>query len=317
MSIFRKRYVLLSTLVGALLGDLVVHPISDLVYTFFEKNEHLGIYADKFSFHLIWVIVRNTWSLHDLPDALVYIFLSGLLGYFFGLIMREHHKIEEHLKGFSVIGMNTSVILHDLGSPVTGIIGFAKLAKEERREGAIEDYCNRIIFSAESIARMMVDIKTVAQGSRDLNLSIGPENLKLFIDDVAANIRPRSSLSVNVPENIVVLIDGDYFERVLWNLIKNADEAAYGKSGGKIEVSASYGEGNATLTIRDNGVGFPKELRRKIFTLGATFGKKGGSGMGLYNCKKIMEAHGGGIHINSKPGKWTDVIISVPAEKRG
>jgi len=72
------------------------------------------------------------------------------------------------------------------------------------------------------------------------------------------NIRPRSSLSVNVPENIVVFDRRCYFERVLWNLIKNADEAAYGKSGGKIEVSASYGEGNATLTIRDNGVGFPK-----------------------------------------------------------
>ena len=91
------------------------------------------------------------------------IFFFRVYWLFFGLIMRSTIKIEEHLKGFSVIGMNTSVILRDLGSPVTGIIGFAKLAKEEQREGAIEDYCNRIIFSAESIARMMVDIKTVAQ----------------------------------------------------------------------------------------------------------------------------------------------------------
>jgi signal transduction histidine kinase len=316
MAILRKHYVLLSTLVGAIIGYLVFHPVSDLVYTLFEKNEHLGIYADKFSFHIIGEIVKNTWSLHDLPDALVYIFLSGLVGYFFGLIIQEHHKIEEQLKAFSAIGKNTSLILHDLGSPVTGIIGFARLAKEERRESVREDYCNRIMFSAESIARMMLDIKTVAQGSRDLNLSIGPENLKMFIDDVAANVRPRSSLSINVPENIVVLIDGDYFERVLWNLFKNADEAAYGKNGGKIEVSASYGEGVTTITICDNGRGFPKELSRKIFTLGATFGKKGGSGMGLYNCKKIMEAHGGGIHINSKPGKWTSVTITLPADNR-
>ena len=139
----------------------------------------------------------------------------------------------------------------------------------------------------------------------------------MVIDDVAANVRPRSSLSINVPENIVVLIDADYFERVLWNLIKNADEAAYGKNDGKIEVSASYGNKIAAIAIRDNGRGFPKELRRKIFTLGATFGKKGGSGMGLYNCKKIMEAHGGGIHVNSMSGKWTSVTINVPAEMRG
>ena len=76
-----------------------------------------------------------------------------------------------------------------------------------------------------------------------------------------------------------------------------------GKVAGSNGVGELWRRETLSLTIRDNGVGFPKELRRKIFTLGATFGKKGGSGMGLYNCKKIMEAHGGGIHINSKPGK--------------
>jgi len=100
MSIFRKRYVLLSTLVGALLGTWLSTRLAILYIRFLKKMSTWEFMQDKFSFHLIWVIVRNTWSLHDLPDALVYIFF-GFIRLFFRLIMREHHKIEEHLKAFS------------------------------------------------------------------------------------------------------------------------------------------------------------------------------------------------------------------------
>lgn len=311
---FRKRYVLISTLIGGLLGFFIFHPLSDVIYTFFDKNEHLGIYGNKFSFNIVWEILKNTISLHDLPDALVYILLSGLLGYFFGLIISNHHKIEAHLKGFSAIGMNTSSILHDLGNPVSGIIGFAKLVKTEAKENVRNDFCDRIISSAEMISRMMIDIKTVALDSMSVVLSPSPNNLKKIIDNVVELVRPRSSLSIDVPEDSVILIDIDYFERVLWNLIKNADEATQGKDTRKIEISSRSDGRIATLTVRDNGPGFPKELSRKIFTLGATHGKKGGSGIGLYNCKKIIEALGGTIRIDSDPGKWTGVIVKIPVD---
>ena len=312
----RKRYVLISTLIGGLLGFFIFHPLSDVIYTFFEKNEHLGIYGNKFSFYIVWEIVKNTISLHDLPDALVYILLSGLLGYFFGLIISNHHKIEAHLKRFSAIGMNTSSIIHDLGNPVSGIIGFAKLVKEETKESVRRDYCDRIISSAEMISRMMIDIKTVAIDSKSMVISTTPNNLRKIIENVIAFVRPRSSLHIDVPEDAMVSVDIDYFERVLWNLIKNADEATYGKDTRKIEISSGCNGGIVTLTVRDNGPGFPKELSRKVFTLGATYGKKGGSGIGLYNCKKIIEAHGGTIHIDSDPGKWTSVIVKVPVAGR-
>jgi signal transduction histidine kinase len=276
----------------------------------FEKNEHLGIYGNKFGFHLVWDVVRNTIGLHDRLDALAYVLLSSLLGYFFGLIMRNHQKMEEHLNSFSIIGMNTSFILHDLGSPVTGITGFAKLIKAEPRLDVRVDYCDRIISSAEAISRMMIDIKTVALGSRSLVLSPEPNDLKKIIDAVAALVRPRSVLRIDVPQNTLALIDVDYFERVLWNLIKNADEATHGKDKRHIEISALSSGGTVTLAVRDNGPGFPKEIARKLFTLGATHGKKGGSGIGLYNCKKIIEAHGGTIRIDSDP---TSVVVRVPA----
>jgi signal transduction histidine kinase len=313
MSLFRKHYVLISTLVGGLAGYFVFHPVSDIIYTLFEKNEHLGIYGTKFSFHIVWDVVRNTIGLHDRLDALAYVLLSGLLGYFFGLIIRNHQKIEEHLKSFSIIGMNTSFILHDLGNPVTGIIGFTKLIKAEPRADVRVDYCDRIISSAEAISRMMIDIKTVALGSRSLVLSPEPNDLKKIVDAVAALIRPHSALRIDVPENTLALIDIDYFERVLWNLVKNADEATHGRDDRHIEIAALSAGGTVTLTVRDNGPGFSKEIARKLFTLGATHGKKGGSGIGLYNCKKIIEAHGGTIRIDSDPGKWTSVVVRVPA----
>jgi hypothetical protein len=60
------------------------------------------------------------------------------------------------------------------GNPVTGIMGFAKLAKAEPNETVREDYCDRIVSSALAISRMMIDIKTVAQGVSRLGSFAGP-----------------------------------------------------------------------------------------------------------------------------------------------
>jgi light-regulated signal transduction histidine kinase (bacteriophytochrome) len=96
-----------------------------------------------------------------------------------------------------------------------------------------------------------------------LVLSPAPQDLKKIVDNVASLVKPRGSLTINVPENTMALIDIDYFERVLWNLIKNADEATRGINNGKIEIETHHNGGSITVTVRDNGPGFPRGIITK------------------------------------------------------
>ena len=103
-----------------------------------------------------------------------------------------------------------------------------------------------------------------------------------------------------------------YFERVFWNLFKNADEAMAGKTGARIEISLGQDEKGVTIGIADNGPGIPPEPAKKLLGFGETYGKNGGSGIGLYNCKKIIEAHGGELWFTSVAGKGTSFFIRLP-----
>lgn len=100
------------------------------------------------------------------------------------------------------------------------------------------------------------------------------------------------------------------FKRVLSNLINNAAEATPTPTFIKVNV---YSKGNQThISISDNGPGIPAKLLPELTKKGATFGKKGGSGLGLYHAKESIELWGGELQISSKVGSGTTVTIVLP-----
>ena len=107
-------------------------------------------------------------------------------------------------------------------------------------------------------------------------------------------------------------IDTAYFERVFWNLFQNADKAMSGKADARIEFSTWSDEG-ITFRVEDNGPGIAPDLTKETLNFGETLRQKGRqSGIGLYNCKKIVEAHGGKLWFTSKIGKGTSFFIHLP-----
>jgi signal transduction histidine kinase len=129
---------------------------------------------------------------------------------------------------------------------------------------------------------------------------------------VASTMQLNCELSFTSSDLVYSTLDPTYFERVFWNLFKNADEAMSGKEDARIEVSILSEEEGITIGVEDNGPGVPPELAKKLLSFGETYGKKGGSGIGLYNCKKIVEAHGGKLWFTSKIGKGTSFFIHLP-----
>jgi signal transduction histidine kinase/CheY-like chemotaxis protein len=108
-------------------------------------------------------------------------------------------------------------------------------------------------------------------------------------------------------------VEGTDFERVISNIINNSAEAI--KEQGNIQIAAA-GRGNKLeIVISDDGPGIPADIKSKLFNHGATFGKPGGQGLGLYLAKRTMESLGGSIEISSPDEGGTRVLLSLPLTK--
>lgn len=105
--------------------------------------------------------------------------------------------------------------------------------------------------------------------------------------------------------------DKDLMIYVLFNLIKNALYYK-NKTGFKLEISTEEGETTNAIRVFDTGPGIPASKREKIFDSFYTAGKKGGVGLGLAFCKRVITAFGGAITCNSKENEWTEFVITLP-----
>lgn len=109
-----------------------------------------------------------------------------------------------------------------------------------------------------------------------------------------------------------VRLDAGHLKSVLYNLYKNSVEAA-GARPCEIRIAASYEaqENMIALTVRDNGPGIPAEVMAGIFETAKTT-KPDGHGLGLLNCRTIIENHGGTIQVHSTPAEGTTFTIKLP-----
>ena len=105
-------------------------------------------------------------------------------------------------------------------------------------------------------------------------------------------------------------LDPDQIQNVVTNLVLNAREAIGER--GRIRIQTARQNGWAVLTVSDDGCGMtPEFLRQSLFRPFQTT-KKGGTGIGMFQCKMIVEAHHGRIEVESEPGKGTSFRVLLP-----
>ena len=110
-----------------------------------------------------------------------------------------------------------------------------------------------------------------------------------------------------------ITLDREQMLKVVTNLVLNATEAISGR--GEVRIATSQNNGWAVLTVADNGCGMtPEFLNRSLFRPFQTT-KKNGLGIGMFQSKMIVEAHGGRITVDSEPGKGTVFRIFLPVRK--
>lgn len=111
----------------------------------------------------------------------------------------------------------------------------------------------------------------------------------------------------------LVQVDREALRGALLNLVLNAQQAM--PDGGQLVVSTEWTGRGVAIHMIDTGEGIDEQTREHIFEAFYST-KRGGSGLGLPTARKIVEAHGGAIHVQSEVGRGTQFTIELPAPKR-
>jgi signal transduction histidine kinase len=214
----------------------------------------------------------------------------------------------------SAIGEMAGMVGHDLRNPLAAIKNAAYFLR--KKDGAVIgdssiEMLNAIDRAVEHANDIVADLLDF---SREIHLDLEEYSPKSLINYVllAINIPSYIKITQSAQSDLMVWVDVNKIERVFTNIIKNAIDAM--PNGGAIDISSRQNEGNIEFIFADTGNGMSEDIIGKIFTPLFTT-KAQGMGFGLAICKRLVEAHGGKIGVESSLGKGTKFTISIPTEQ--
>jgi len=230
---------------------------------------------------------------------------------------RELEEAQKRLikaERLAVIGEIAAMVGHDLRNPLTGITGAAYYLKMKlgpvlsKRSAEMFEIIERDISYSNKI------IDDLLEYSREIRL----EPLKTVVWGMV----DEALLLVKVPENVRVVragqrdatvrVDVDKMKRVFVNMVRNAVDAM--PDGGTLAIRVRESGDDVEVTFEDTGTGMSREVMEQLWSPLFTT-KARGMGFGLPICKRVVEAHGGRIRVQSKFGKGTAFTVTLHNKK--
>jgi len=203
-------------------------------------------------------------------------------------------------------------IAHEIKNPLISIEGLARRLEKEKDGRKVSIYAGLIEREAERLSNML---KKMLDFSKAIEPRREPVLLKEIIGDTLLFVEHHLSrfahvaLHISDGQNLPVLVDRIHVQQVLVNLLMNAAQAMPG--GGEVFIEIGKEGSYAFLSVRDTGPGIAEEIRDRIFEPFFTT-KPGGTGLGLSICKRLVEANGGWIEVESKEGQGSIFKVFLP-----
>ncbi|MGZ8495524.1 MAG: ATP-binding protein [Candidatus Binatia bacterium] len=236
-------------------------------------------------------------------------------------------EIEERKKAEKQLADFNAMVVHDLRSPLANIVSMAESVKEglfgdvnelqRNWLGKIENNCRGLIDQVSDF----LDFSRIDAGKLVLKrerASIGSQIHEILAQHSIEAKKRDITLTARIDERLPVLwADSRRVGQVLTNLMSNA--LKFTDNGGAVEVSAWASDTAIVVSVRDTGVGIAADDLGDIFQMygqGASSDKsqRRSTGIGLVICKKIIEAHGGRIWVESEVGRGSSFYFSLPAQ---
>ena len=229
----------------------------------------------------------------------------------------EHKRLDQLKDDF--IGL----VSHELRSPMTVITGAINtvLTESERLSPAeTRQLLKDAALESESLSHMLGNLLELSrvQANR-LSLFTEAISVRKVIEDTVDNIKRRSSVHhfiTDLPEKLPpVYADELRLERILYNLLENA--VKYSPQGGDIKVSVQADKERLIIGVSDQGVGISASDQARLFEPFQRLEESrpdvtGGVGLGLMVCRRLVEAHGGQIWVESEPGRGSTFFFTLP-----
>lgn len=288
-----------------------------------ENGETVAVLAVDIRAGDFFTITRQTLY----PFLAFIIFLVGiLLMLAWGLIkiwnkrvqlVEELDKQKDELLG---------LVSHQLATPVSSIKWYLEMMRDGDLGKLTKEQAEHVTAmhgigeSMSDLVSMILDVSRIQLGR--MRIEKQELDLNTFFHDLLATIEPKAiekkvELVKNIPKDMpVAMLDRRYTNMTIENLLSNA--VKYTPTGGKVTCDVKIEKNEIFVTVRDTGMGIPKEEQGKIF--GRMFRASNarnaidGNGFGLFVAKGAVEAQGGKIWFESTEGKGTTFYVRLPVK---
>ena len=220
-----------------------------------------------------------------------------------------------HAERLATIGRTASSISHDLRHPLTAVLAYAELLSESKQDDRQRnDLYQEIRSAVDRMTDLISSLLEFSKAQESLQLAYGdPFDV---LQRAVATIRLRAEFSkLEIQLTHEGATDGWFdfkkLDRAFYNLLQNACEATPPGTG-KIAVGAARRNDHVEISVVDNGAGIPESIRDEAFQPFVTYGKNGGTGLGLAVAQKIARDHGGDVRIHSTGPSGTTIKLVLP-----
>jgi signal transduction histidine kinase len=215
-----------------------------------------------------------------------------------------------------------STVAHELRSPLTSVKGFTAtlLAKWPRfTDNQKLVMLETVNADADRVTRLiteLLDVSRIESGRMEVHRELVdvPERARRIIAGRMAAGEPEDRYRLEVVSDLPdTWLDADKVDQILSNLVENAVRHGAGIVTVVVERARIGGDQAVAVSVRDQGEGIPPEMAHRVFRQFWRGKRRGGTGLGLYIVKGLVEALGGDITVGPAPGGGAEFRFTVPA----
>jgi signal transduction histidine kinase len=217
-----------------------------------------------------------------------------------------------------------SIIAHDLKNPFNALLGFSEMISSnfnELKESELREYLGIVHQSTQNLFKLLENLlKWSASQTGSMHylpdkfdlVSLIHSEMNLMRIGLA---RKQIDISVNLPDELMIISDKQMISTVIRNLLDNA--VKFTGKGGSIRITARKENEAVYAEVADSGIGIPEDMKKKLFRLDSTTCRKGtekeeGGGLGLILCKELILKANGEIGMTSNQEKGSKFWFRLP-----
>ena len=237
---------------------------------------------------------------------------------------KEKKEVEKAKETERLKRQLVSAMAHDIKNPLWIIMGSAETValglKDNPGSGQYLDALQRIQDNSQRIVKLVTGFLDASKAEAGkMEIEPQPVQLNALLRGVAEQqsgelSRKSISLRMELDDQLpAIMADEAQIDRVVWNLVSNA--LKFTPKGGTITLSSDMGNGKVCVSVKDTGIGIPREEIPLLFTefrRRKGMAKVEGTGLGLFIVKTIVEAHGGTVVADSEEGRGSIFTVRFP-----